>query len=260
MNKKLILRRLGLVAMLAALVAGIAVVLGAERHNRNMQTCQGLDVEIRDNLRFVTAEDVQKRLGSVYGSYVGQKMDSLDLARIEEIVDAQSAVLRSEAYTTTDGLLHIMIWQREPVLRFQNGADGFYVDDRGYIFPLQDHYSCDVPIVDGCIPVSVGKGYKGEAGKPGEAAWITDVLGMMEDIKGNRKFKDFFVQYSVNSDGDLILVPREGDEKFIFGRPEDIEAKLSRVERYYQYIRPSRGESGEYKTVNVKYKGHIFCK
>ena len=259
MTKKTLIRRLALCAALAALIAGIAIVLAAAQRERDMHTCEGLDVILRDSLGFVTAEDVQKRLSNVYGSYIGQKMDSLNLARIEEIIDAQSAVSKSEAYTTTDGRLHIMIWQREPVIRFQNGADGFYADSRGYIFPLQERSSIDVPIVDGSIPVKVGKDYKGEAHLSSEAAWIRDVIAMMDKISSDKRWKNFFVQYSVNSDGDLVLVPAQGQEFFLFGPPEDVTEKLERIEKYYQYILPSRGE-GYYRTVNVKYKGQIICK
>lgn len=259
MTKKLLLYRMAMSLALLALIAGIALILGAEGRDRDRHTCQGIEVSMQDSLRFVTKEDVQQRISQFYGNYIGQRTDSLNLSRIEEIVDAQSAVLKSEAYTSTDGLLHVMIWQREPAIRFQNGADGFYADSRGYIFPLQEHYSCDVPIVDGRIPVIVGKDYKGEAGTLSESHWLTAVIDMINIIGSDKRWKNFFVQVSVNSDGDLILVPAQGGEQFIFGAPTDVQAKLDRIERYYQYIRPAKGED-YYKTVIVKYKGQIICR
>jgi len=259
MTKRKLLRTLGLSALLALLVVGIALVLKAGSHYRDLHSCEKMEVHFRDSLKFVTAEDVQKRVSVIYGSYVGRKLDSLDLYRIEEVVDAQSAVLRSEAYTTPDGKLHVDVWQREPVIRFQNGDDGFYADSRGSVFPLQDHYSCDVPIVDGRIPVGYRKGYKGEVKNEGEAQWIRQVTAMMDTISKSRTWKDFIVQVTVDSDGELVLIPREGNERFVFGTPDDVQDKLSRMEKYYQYIRPAV-EEGHYRTVNVKYKGQIICR
>ena len=68
-----------------------------------------------------------------------------------------------------------------------------------------------------------------------------------------------FVQYHVNPKGDLTLVPREGDEKFIIGKPEGFGAKFGRIARYYEYIKPAM-DSTCYSTVNVKYEGQIICK
>lgn len=259
MTKRKLLHTLGLCAVLALLTTGIALVLKAGEGYRARHGCEAMEVHLRDSLRFVTPEEVQQRVALVYGSYIGKRLDSLDLYRIEEVVDAQSAVLRSEAYTTPDGKLHVDVWQRRPVIRFQNGADGFYADSRGSVFPLQDHFSCDVPIVDGRIPVDYTKGYKGEVRKASQALWIQDVIALTEVIEASPTWRDFIVQMSVNGDGDLVLVPREGSERFIFGRPEMVRDKLAAMEKYYQYVRPSVGDN-YYKTVNVKYKGQIVCR
>jgi hypothetical protein len=63
----------------------------------------------------------------------------------------------------------------------------------------------------------------------------------------------------VNEDGDLVMVPRTGGEKFIFGKPDKAEDKFSRISKYYTAIVPSKGE-GFYTTVNVKYDGQIVCR
>ena len=60
-------------------------------------------------------------------------------------------------------ILHVRITQRAPVLRFQDGERGFYVDAEGFIFPLHKTYTAPVPVVEGAIPVDVPAGYKGEA-------------------------------------------------------------------------------------------------
>ena len=80
---------------------------------------------------------------------------------------------------------------------------------------------------------------------------------MVNYMQGNAIWAENIVQIHVDQNSDIILVPREGDEKFIFGSPDDAAAKFSRIEKYYQYIKP--GEK-QYTSVNVKYKGQIICK
>jgi cell division protein FtsQ len=78
-------------------------------------------------------------------------------------------------------------------------------------------------------------------------------------IEKDRTWKDKIVQISVREDGDLILIPREGRERFLFGQPEDVEEKFSKMEKYYTHILPAKGE-GHYRTVDLKYKGQIVCR
>lgn len=241
------------------LAAGLCALLVASKAHRQLITCKGLKLEYADAHRFVTEDDVKAWLEKDYGNYVGQRLDSVGLDRIEKILADQSAILKSEAYTTEDGMLNIRITQREPVLRFQQGETGFYVDDRGYLFPLQEHFTAPVPIVNGAIPVSYAPGYKGKAKTEKEQRWIRDVIAMMAWIRKSKVWREAFVQISVSKGGDLVLVPREGGERFIFGQPDKVADKFDRIGRYYEYILPARG-AGYYKTVNLKYDNQIICR
>ena len=63
----------------------------------------------------------------------------------------------------------------------------------------------------------------------------------------------------VESNGDLVVVPAEGKERFIVGRPEAIPEKFAKINEYYRRIKPSV-EEDMYSSVNVKYKGQIICR
>jgi len=256
---KPVVRKIILISSLVITVAGLALLVLAKDSHRAKLTCEGLRVEYADDNRFVSEDDVKAYIDKYYGSYIGQRLDSVNLCKIEKILDDQSAVLKSEAFITPDGLLNIRLSQRAPVLRFQKGDTGFYVDERGYIFPLQENYSADVPVVDGDIPIGYTDGYKGKAMTEKEDGWINGVLGMMSWLAKSRTWKDSIVQVAVSSGGDLILVPRIGKEKIVFGSPDNVADKFSRIEKYYEYIRPSVPE-GYYSSVNVKYDGQIICR
>jgi len=242
-----------------AFVAVMSLIYFGRKNSLSMATCTGVDVKIKDEFKFVNKSDVETYLAQYYGSYIGQRIDSVNLSKIETMLDRQSAVLKSEAWTTQDGLLHISITQREPVVRFQRDSSGFYIDDRGFIFPLQSNYSSLVPVIDGKIPISTGQGFKGEARSAEEREWISDILEMIRYMQHSKVWADNIVQMSVNDAGDLLLVPREGHEKFIFGSPKDAKAKFERIGEYYSYIKPSK-EENYYNTVNVKYNGQIICR
>ena len=160
---------------------------------------------------------------------------------------------------TTDGILHISVTQRKPVVRFQKSDGGFYADAEGYIFPLQRTYASHVQIIDGKIPLAANSGYKGDIADPKEKAWFASVMNVVNYIENSRTWKDKIVQISIDEGQNLILIPREGNERFLFGQPTDIRDKFSKMEKYYTHIIPAKGE-GHYKTVDLKYKGQIVCR
>ena len=229
------------------------------RQERAQTVCGTLQVHFTDSLQFVSEQDIREYLDTNYGAYIGERLDSVRLSRIEDILESRSAVMRCEAWTTDDGTLHLDITQRAPVLRFQNGNRGFYVDDRGFIFPLHQTFSVDVPLVEGAIPVDIPEGYKGEAPDEFARNWIAGVLAMHQYISGSRTWQRNIKHIRVRPNGDLLLTLDRRSEEFIVGQPENIPDKLMRIDRYLGYIAPTKAE-GYYRTVNVKYNQQIICR
>ena len=243
------------------LAACIIVAFTAGANSRKTITCTGLEVAILDSMQnsFVSRSDVRSYIDKEYGKYIGTIIDSINLTRIEDIIDGRSAVLKSQAYVTRNGILHVDVTQRKPVVRFQKSDGGFYADADGYIFPLQRTYASHVQIIDGNIPLAANSGYKGAIEDPKERAWFESMMSVVNYIEKSRIWKDKIVQISVDEGKDLILIPREGNEKFLFGQPANIEDKFRKMEKYYTHIIPAKGKD-HYKTVDLKYKGQIVCK
>jgi cell division protein FtsQ len=209
--------------------------------------------------RFVSKADVKKFLDKEYGEYVGMLLDSIDLAKVEKIIDGRSAVNKSEAYTTRDGMLNVKVTQRTPVVRFQKSDGGFYADAEGFLFPLQSSYASRVQVIDGDIPLKANSGYKGEITDEKGRAWLGKVIDLVNYMENSRTWKDKIVQITVCDGGELIMVPREGKERFHFGQPDEIQEKFRKMEKYYTAVVPAKGEK-EYSVVNLEYDGQIVCR
>ena len=231
-------------------VAVIALLLAwafsEVRRNRQMTTCTGLDVVFRDDARFVTEEDVLELLARHYGIYTGQRIDSVDLRRIERLLATRSAVRKGEAWTTDDGILHVSIEQREPVMRIQTDSGALYADDEGILFPIRGSAAPLVPVVDGAV-------------QPSDRAWVSGLLGLVRFMHRSRVWEENSAQISALPSGELVLIPRSGRERFLFGRPDAVREKFARIEKYYRYIQPAQEGAG-YGSVNVKYNGQIVCR
>ena len=228
---------------------------------RARATCTEVEIAILDSARlsFVTKSDVKAVADKELGVFKGKALDSINLKKIENAVKRTSAVMGCEAYMTDDGILHLDVTQREPAVRFKTPTGGYYADERGFIFPLHPTYTSDATVIEGDIPLNIPEGFKGEPASREEAAWLGDILGFVRSISSGRTWKGAFSKISVDKDGELVLYPVKGKERFLFGGPADYEAKLARMERYYTEIAPTK-EEGWYKSVNVKYDNQIICK
>lgn len=232
------------VLLTAALVA--SYMLGAS--HRKPITCKGLSICIPDSAanQFIRPDEVRKILDSEYSGYIGLPIDEIDLTKIESILDGKSAIYKSEAYATKDSMLNVTITQRKPIVRFQKGSKGFYADETGYLFPLQSTYASHVQIVDGAIPLN-------------NEEWLGRMIRLVRHIDDSKVWKDKIVQITVEEDGNLTLVPRDGKEKFIFGHPTDIESKFKKMELYYKAIKPSKTDK-DYRWVDIRFDGQIVCR
>ena len=235
-----------------------ACLLGS-RSRRGIR-CTGISITITDSAtnRFITPAEIRRYLDEEYESYIGMQIDSIDLTRIEDILDSKTAVEKCQAYTTKDSLLNITVTQRKPVVRFQKGDKGFYADKDGLLFPLQSTYTSHVMVVDGNIPLKNAHGYLGSPETDEDREWLRQMIDLVSFIESSRTWKDKIVQIHISEKGDIILIPREGKERFIFGQADGLSAKFEKMEIYYRSIQADKGE-GYYTHVDVRYDGQIVC-
>lgn len=260
--KPIIRHSLGLL-LLAACTAVWVLTTGMARRELRTRTCQGkgkLQVTVTDSLerRFVARADVQEWLDKEYGAYAGLPLDSVDLTRIEKIICTHSAVRECEAWITDDGVLHVELSQRQPVIRLEDGQNACYADETGYLFPLQSRGSVSVPVVSGKIPFPVEKGFKGYLDKGDDALWLSRVIALVSYMKGTVWEKDIR-KVLVRGSGELVLYPVQGKEEFLFGPPVRVEEKFKLLTAYYRSVAPSK-EKGYYSKVDLRYRNQLVCK
>ena len=258
--KPIIRRGLGLL-LIAACVAVWIVSSGMSAQALRQRTCQGkarLDVTITDSLerQFVGKSDVASWLEKEYRAYAGLPLDSVDLDRIEKLVCAHSVVRDCQAWLTDDGVLHLSLSQREPVVRFDDGTNGYYADATGFVFPLQSRGTVNVPVVDGRIPMKIPRGFKGTPEKEAEKAWLERVIALVNYMDGT-VWENNIVQMTVNGNGDFVLTPRRGEERFIFGEPVRVKEKFGLMKAYYESVVPVQPE---YRSVDLRFRGQLVCR
>lgn len=247
-----------LAAVTLLLAVGILVLAGrAHARDRHLVTCYALETEILDSMerRFVSGKDIETFLED-YGPWRGERLEDVDLARMEKLLDSKGAIRESNAWTGDDGVLHVEIYQRAPVIRFQSGNSGWYADASGFIFPLQERFPVRVPVVDGQLPISLTEGFKGYPNSEGELQWLLQMTALAAEM--GQFWSERISQINVLPDGELVMIPRMGDERFRFGSPTGVKEKLEKMKLYYQCVAPTR--ETPYRSVDLRFEGQLVCR
>ena len=232
------------IASILVLTAGMVSSLILSHEKDYKLACSDISVDIPGKHEFLDKDDVMKLLKNNYGVIIGERLNKIDLFKIETIVKTRSSVKECEAWVTKDCILHIQIIQREPVLKIQDKkGNGYYSDKDGIVFPLSDKYEAEVPI----IRCNTAKGMDRE--------WLNDALDFVQMISSSPKWNSIIKAYIVADNDDFILLSDE--EKIIFGDFSDFKEKMNKLDRFYTQIKPVKSE---YKIVNLKYKGQIVCR
>lgn len=246
-------------ASLIAVIIASVILNGLYRKDLSLITCKEISVRLTDSLLFVTENDIKNYLNRNYTGLIGERLDSIRLGQIENLLEAKSSINECEAWVDRDGVLHLDVSQRKPVLRFMNGQKGFYIDENAYIFPLHPSYTADVPVIEGNIPVNVSDRFKGEAPKEDERAWLKSVLDLQRFINSSPKYREKVKSIYVNSNSDILLRLLGENETFNIGGPERAAEKFEKIGLYTDRIKPA-SEEMKYRTVNVKYENQIICR
>lgn len=249
-------------------IALILVVLGGYfafatmlyNSNNSANLCKNIEVSLLDSAqnRFVTKSEVVEIIDGFMGRSIGKNIEEIDLHLLENLLNQRSAIKEAQASITREGKLQINITQRKPVLRIQTENGGFYVDETQYIFPLVSSFTSYVPIVSGHIPFTINENHRGLALED-DTNWMDKIMELGNYLGSDPFWSAQIEQIYVDENGEILLAPRVGKHKIIFGDIKDIDEKFNKLYTFYKHIVPAEGWD-KYSSVNLKYKDQIICK
>ena len=208
--------------------------------------CQRVEIHIGDNLTdgFLTPTEVKHILTKHKLYPLGQQMSSVNTRAMEELLFANPFVQTAECFKTQNGQVVVSLTQRMPIIRVKNDAGkDFFIDETGSIMP-KGRYTTDLIVATGHISESYARKYLTEIGNV---------------IVHDPFWQNQVEQLYVLPDGSLELVPRVGDHIVGLGAPENIEGKLDRLRKFYQYGLNQVGWN-KYSYISVEFNNQIICK
>ena len=133
-----------------ALGAGVLVLLVAAIKKEENQKCAGLNIVIKgvNNNFFVDKNDIINELNQyIDGSPVGQPLSYFNLKSLENDLQKNIWVKKSQLFFDNNRVLQIIVTEREPAARvFSSAGTTFYIDSSIAMLPLSEKFSARLPV------------------------------------------------------------------------------------------------------------------
>ncbi|WPY99200.1 cell division protein FtsQ/DivIB [Christiangramia sp. OXR-203] len=209
------------------------------RHKNRKLTNIKVSFTETENL-YVTEEVVNKLLIQSNDSVSSIDKETLDLNRVEAMLNDHDMIENAEVFLTLDGKLKATVSQRKPIGRVA-GNSSFYLDRNGEIMPLSEYYSARVPLMFGF-----------------DGSTVAEVYGIVSYIQNDDFLRKHITGITRLNAEAYALELREDDFQIYFGDTTEIDLKFNNFKAFYKKATKEK-KLNTYKKVNLQFGDQVVC-
>ena len=247
---------IGIVSLWIIGLGAVVTSLAFTEIRQQRVLCKKIEININreDENYFINKQDVLKILYSTGDSLVGTPIQRIPVSLLERLIKLNKYVEDADIFIDIKGKLQVNVHQRKPMLRIMNlASQSFYIDEKGGKMPLSPLYTADVLIANG----SIAELYDGKNDSVNSAI-LKSLFYLSNVIRADKFWSAQVEQIFIEPNQDIVLIPRVGDHKIVFGDTSNATEKFENLIVFYQKALPKVGWE-TYHTINVKFKGQIVC-
>ena len=214
-------------------------ILYASNYFNNNRVIEDIDVVIQPNPSFYISTD---SINNSIKRYIYTTKDSISITKIEDELDKNTFVEKSQVYTMVGHKLFVNVKQKEPVARVITNDSIFYLDKNSNFMSLSKLHSADVPIIFGFNQFS-------------DLDYLTKISLMIRDDK----FLNQNITQIIINDNQEINLKLSGLNTFIeLGHNNKLEKKIQNLKAFYnRAIR--KNDMEKYKEVNLQFENQVVA-
>ncbi|MDR2562422.1 MAG: cell division protein FtsQ/DivIB [Prevotellaceae bacterium] len=221
--------------------------------------CKDISVEILniDDAGFVTASTVCEIIEESKLAGKGKRLNDSVAIRVRKMLETKSYIKNVRAYPSGDGILHVSLEQRVPVVRIISSSGSCYLDAEGYAFPPSPDYVHDVPLVTGRVPLPYKLPYKGSMPEKG-SQFAMKLLDFAAYISKDQFWNAQIQQINTDEKGNIELNMCAGKETVRLGQLDNYEFKLDKLMTFYNKVYPYL-ERNKYKSFDLRFGDQVVA-
>ena len=214
-------------------------ILYASNYFNNNRLIEDIDVVIQPNPSFYISTD---SINNIIKRYIYTTKDSISITKIEDELDKNTFVEKSQVYTMVGHKLFVNIKQKEPVARVITNDSIFYLDKNSNFMSLSKLHSADVPIIFGFNQFS-------------DLDYLKKISLMIRDDK----FLNQNITQIIINDNQEINLKLSGLNTFIeLGHNNKLEKKIQNLKAFYNRA-VRKNDIEKYKEVNLQFENQVVA-
>ncbi len=235
-------------------MTGIVMLMSFVETKKQTMKCSNVKILIPGADNFIEREEIDDILKKNQGILIGKSMEQINLDDIERNIKANPYIASAKVFGDMNGVIHIEIEQREPVLRIINaGGQDFYVDREGLKMPVSSNFTANVIVANGNI-TEFFNGKLDTLRNPLANDLYETALFIRADTLWDAQIEQLYVA----ENKDIELIPRVGNQRIILGDADSLDVKMRNLREFYKQAMPTVGWDA-YKTINIKYTNQVVC-
>ena len=238
-----------LIALLALVLLGALVyfVLNPGR-SISSEACRNIVVEVSSrgssSPRFLTQQQVIDELSRRGLRLKGQKLDSIDLRRIERSLTELGIYDKVSAYVApATHSVKIRLEEKNPYFVIDDRGASYYVTEGRGIIKGSTHFASYLPLVTGTLSEQYAR---------------QEVYDLFCTLQADSYYRDYYGQLQVSPQRGIVMIPRVGTTELILGKGGNWAEKLRKWRIFAASVLPRRGMNA-FSYVKLDYEGQVVA-
>lgn len=236
-----------LIIILLCLVTGYLIFAAIYFQDKPKEgICEGLEIVIENSDKsFININEVENYIKANHLDPSGKQFKDINTDSIQSKLIKIQTIKEAEVFVTNNNLIRINLYERKPILRVFNGkGQSFYIDTEGQKMPIALKSSAHIPVASGHVSDSLA---------------CNELYRFAKFLKENEFWNAQIEQIVVEGSGEIMLIPRVGDQRIELGKLDGYEKKLDKLMTFYQ---KGLNETGwnKYSVINLKFDNQVVCK
>ena len=239
-----------LIALLALVLLGALVYFVLNPGpSISSEACRNIVVEVSSrgasSPRFLTEQQVIGELSRRGIRLKGQKLDSIDLRRIERSLTELGIYDKVSAYVApATHSVKIRVEEKNPYfLVIDDRGASYYVTEGRGIIKGSTHFASYLPLVTGTLSEQYAR---------------QEVYDLFCTLQADSYYRDYYGQLQVSPQRGIVMIPRVGTTELILGKGGNWAEKLRKWRIFAASVLPRRGMNA-FSYVKLDYEGQVVA-
>ena len=254
MNVKRTIQKFLFILLWMTIGGGMLTLLVAAISKKNRDSCRNYLISIKGVQDYLFMDEnkvLQLLTASGNGKIKGQHISSINLQRMETLLEDNAWIKDAQLYFDNQDMLHIIISERKPVARiFTTESDSYYIDENSFRMPLSDKISARVPVFTG-FPEKKFLNKK-------DSALLAQVKTTALFIISDSFWMSQVAQIDITAQRTFEMIPTVGNHVVLLGDGRFIDKKFHRLFVFYKEILSKAGFN-KYPVLDVQYAGQVVA-